>query len=327
MQEQGRAKSDYGLSAHGIRNANTVWWNLSTPALYEQAVQRHEGNVAHLGPLVTRTGQYTGRSPKDRFIVEEPTTKDLIWWGKVNHGFDPKRYEILRARLTAYLQGRDLFVQDCYTGADPDHKMPIRVVNETAWHNLFARNMFIQEPDPKKLMAHVPEYTILHAPGFLAVPEEDGTNSEAFVVLHLGRKEVIIGGTAFPVRFMCMSSAIAYGGRVLTLRRDPRQSVHDGSYVTTKNRHAGTRLDLHQTDPDFSIKMHCCLTTYRHVMSNCAPSIPYRRACRCERVISVGTDNVAIVVGQPARRSRSSRTSWSRERDRHFSRRSTITTS
>jgi phosphoenolpyruvate carboxykinase (ATP) len=197
MQEQGRAKSDYGLSAHGIRNANTVWWNLSTPALYEQAVQRHEGNVAHLGPLVTRTGQYTGRSPKDRFIVEEPTTKDLIWWGKVNHGFDPKRYEILRARLTAYLQGRDLFVQDCYTGADPDHKMPIRVVNETAWHNLFARNMFIQEPDPKKLMAHVPEYTILHAPGFLAVPEEDGTNSEAFVVLHLGRKEVIIGGTAY----------------------------------------------------------------------------------------------------------------------------------
>ena len=197
MQEQGRAKSDYGLSAHGIRNANTVWWNLSTPALYEQAVQRHEGNVAHLGPLVTRTGQYTGRSPKDRFIVEEPTTKDLIWWGKVNHGFDPRRYEILRARLTAYLQGKDLFVQDCYTGADPDHKMPIRVVNETAWHNLFARNMFIQEPDPNKLMAHVPEYTILHAPGFLAVPDEDGTNSEAFVVLHLGRKEVIIGGTAY----------------------------------------------------------------------------------------------------------------------------------
>jgi phosphoenolpyruvate carboxykinase (ATP) len=197
MQEQGRAKSDYGLSAHGIRNANTVWWNLSTPALYEQAVQRHEGNVAHLGPLVTRTGQYTGRSPKDRFIVEEPTTKELIWWGKVNHGFDPKRYEVLRARLTAYLQGQDLFVQDCYTGAEPDNKMPIRVVNETAWHNLFARNMFIQEPDPKKLMVHVPEYTILHAPGFLAVPEEDGTNSEAFIVLHLGRKEVIIGGTAY----------------------------------------------------------------------------------------------------------------------------------
>ncbi len=197
MQEQGRAKSEHGLSAHGIRNANTVWWNLSTPALYEQAVQRHEAMVAHLGPLVTRTGQYTGRSPKDRFIVEEPTTRDKIWWGNVNRGFDPQRYEVLRARLTAYLQGKDLFVQDCYTGADPDYKMPIRVVTETAWHNLFARNMFIQEHDPQKLASHVPEYTILHAPGFQAVPEEDGTNSEAFVILHLGRQEVIIGGTAY----------------------------------------------------------------------------------------------------------------------------------
>ncbi|MFO8172867.1 MAG: phosphoenolpyruvate carboxykinase (ATP), partial [Longimicrobiales bacterium] len=197
MQEQGRAKSEHGLSAHGIRNVNSIWWNLSTPALYEQAVQRHEGMVAHLGPLVTRTGQYTGRSPKDRFIVEEPTTKDRIHWGKVNHPFDKDHYEVLRARLTAYLQGKDLFVQDCYTGADPAHRLPIRVVTEKAWHSLFARNMFIQEHDPEKLRKHVPEYTILHAPGFKAVPEEDETNSEAFIILHLGRREVIIGGTQY----------------------------------------------------------------------------------------------------------------------------------
>jgi phosphoenolpyruvate carboxykinase (ATP) len=197
MQEQGRAKSEYGLSAHGIRNANTIWWNLSTPALYEHAVQRHEGLVVHLGPLVVRTGQYTGRSPKDRYIVEEPTTKDRIAWGSVNRPFSQEAYEVLRARLTAYLQGRDLFVQDCYTGADPDHKMPIRVITETAWHNLFARNMFIQEHDQGKLEKHVPDYTILHAPGFTASPEEDGTNSEAFVLLHLGRQEVIIGGTHY----------------------------------------------------------------------------------------------------------------------------------
>ena len=106
MQEQGRAKSEHGLSAHGIRNANTIWWNLSTPALYEHAVQRHEGLVAHLGPLVVRTGQYTGRSPKDRYIVKEPATQDKIWWGKVNTPFTPEAYELLRARLTAYLQGR-----------------------------------------------------------------------------------------------------------------------------------------------------------------------------------------------------------------------------
>jgi phosphoenolpyruvate carboxykinase (ATP) len=121
----------------------------------------------------------------------------MIWWGAVNRSFPSDGYEVLRARLTAYLQGKDLFVQDCYTGADPDYKMPIRVVNETAWHNLFARNMFIQEHDPVKLASHVPEYTILHAPGFQAIPEEDGTHSEAFVILHLGRKEVIIGGTHY----------------------------------------------------------------------------------------------------------------------------------
>ena len=197
MQEQGRAKSEHGLSAHGIRNANTIWWNLSTPALYEQAVQRYEGSVVHMGPLVCGTGQYTGRSPKDRYMVKEPSTQDQIWWGKVNVPFEPETYDVLRARLTAYLEGRDLFVQDCYAGADPEHRVPIRVVNEMAWHNLFARNMFVQEHDPEKLIRHLPEYTILHAPGFKAVPEEDGTNSEAFILVHLGRKEVIIGGTAY----------------------------------------------------------------------------------------------------------------------------------
>jgi phosphoenolpyruvate carboxykinase (ATP) len=197
MQEQGRLNKAHGIDSHGLRNPNTVWWNLSTPALYEQAVQRHEGLVAHLGPLVTRTGQYTGRSPKDRFIVREPSTAQAIHWGKVNIAFEEERYDVLRARLTAYLQGRDLFVQDCYTGADPEHRLPIRVVNETAWHNLFARNMFIQEHDPEKLANHKPEYTILHAPGFQAVPEEDGTHSEAFVLLHLGNREVIIGGSHY----------------------------------------------------------------------------------------------------------------------------------
>jgi phosphoenolpyruvate carboxykinase (ATP) len=113
MQEQGRLNKAHGIDSHGLRNPNTVWWNLSTPALYEQAVQRHEGLVAHLGPLVTRTGQYTGRSPKDRFIVREPSTAQAIHWGKVNIAFEEERYDVLRARLTAYLQGRDLFVQDC----------------------------------------------------------------------------------------------------------------------------------------------------------------------------------------------------------------------
>src|SRR6185436_799763 len=110
MEQQGQVRSQRGLETHGIRNANTVWWNLSTPALYEHAIQRHEGRLAHLGPLVVTTGQYTGRSPKDKFIVREPTSDEEVWWGEVNQPFSPQRYAALRARLTAYLQGKDLFV-------------------------------------------------------------------------------------------------------------------------------------------------------------------------------------------------------------------------
>ena len=191
------SRSNPGLEAHGIRSIANVWWNLRTPELYEHAVQRHEGLVAHLGPLVVRTGQYTGRSPKDRYVVREPSSEQDVWWGEMNQPFEPERYDALRARLTAYYQGRDLYVQDCYVGADPAYRLPIRVVTETAWHSLFARNMFIQIRDPEELAAHEPEFTLLHAPSFMASPEEDGTNSEAFILIHFGKKEVIIGGTAY----------------------------------------------------------------------------------------------------------------------------------
>jgi len=165
--------------------------------LYEHAIQRHEGLLAHRGPLVVHTGQYTGRSPNDRYIVKEPSSQDKIWWGKVNQPIDPARYDRLRARLTAYLQGKDLYVQDCFVGADPKYRLPIRVITELAWHNIFARNMFIRERDRSKLPQHQPEFTLIDAPGFHASPEEDGTRSEAFILLNFGRKEVIIGGTAY----------------------------------------------------------------------------------------------------------------------------------
>ena len=154
MEEQGEFRSHHGLENHGIVNANAVWWNPSTPALYEHAVQRREGLVAHRGPLVVRTGQYTGRSPNDKYIVREPGSEKDIWWDAAKP-FEPEHYERLKARLTAYLQGRDLFVQDCYAGAHPDYQIPIRIVNTRAWHNLFARNMFIREHDPAKLANHV----------------------------------------------------------------------------------------------------------------------------------------------------------------------------
>ncbi|NOZ27515.1 MAG: phosphoenolpyruvate carboxykinase [Chloroflexi bacterium] len=184
------------LEQHGIKNVNQVYWNLSTPALYEESIRRREGLLAHLGPLVVRTGHHTGRSPNDKFIVREPSSEDKIWWGDVNRPFDPDRFRTLYLRMLAYLQGKDLFVQDCFVGADPRYRRPIRVITETAWHNLFARNMFIL-PSREELEDHEPEFTIINAPRFHAMPEVDSTNSEVFILINFGEKLVLIGGTSY----------------------------------------------------------------------------------------------------------------------------------
>ncbi|MEW5974764.1 MAG: phosphoenolpyruvate carboxykinase [Acidobacteriota bacterium] len=196
MQTVGTDYSHYGLENHGIRDVNTVHWNLSTPMLYEDAIRRWEGRLAHLGPLAVRTGQHTGRSPNDKFIVQEPSSADRIWWGKVNRPMDPACFENLHHRLLAYLRGRDLFVQDCFAGADPEFRLPVRVITETAWHSLFARNMFIQ-PESNDLVKHVPDFTVIDVPSFHAIPEEDHTRSEVFVIIHFGKRVVLIGGTQY----------------------------------------------------------------------------------------------------------------------------------
>jgi len=196
VEHPGRIRSSYGLEKLGLSNLNSIRWNLPTPALYEEVVRRREGMMAHLGPLVVRTGHHTGRSPKDKSIVREPSSQDRVWWQNGNRPMDPEHFERLRRRLLAYLQGRDVFVQDCFAGADPRYRAPLRIITETAWHSLFARNIFMQATD-EELGQHVPELTVIHAPRFHAVPELDGTNSETFIVLHLGMKLVLIGGTSY----------------------------------------------------------------------------------------------------------------------------------
>lgn len=191
-----RPHSPYGLEHHGIYNPNQVFWTLNTPLLYEQAIRRFEGHLAHLGPLVVRTGQYTGRSPRDKFIVEEDETRDEVAWGSVNQPISEERFRVVHARLMAYLQGRDLFVQDCFVGADPAYRMPIRVITETAWASLFARNLFIQAND-EELTVHKPEFTLIQAPGFHAIPDIDGTRSEVFILINFKRKMALIGGTQY----------------------------------------------------------------------------------------------------------------------------------
>ena len=195
MQQIGQP-SPFGLDKHGLQNVGNVHWNLSTPALYEQAVRHREGMISHLGPLVVRTGQYTGRSPNDKFVVREPSSEDKIWWGKVNQPFDPSQFDRLYSRLSAYVQGRDLFVQDLYVDADPVYRVPIRVITENAWQSLFARNMFIRPPR-SELESIVPQFTVLSVPNFHAMPDLDGTKTEVFVVVNFAKRVILIGGTAY----------------------------------------------------------------------------------------------------------------------------------
>jgi phosphoenolpyruvate carboxykinase (ATP) len=189
-------KHKVGLEHHGIRNLKKINWNLSTPDLYEHIIRNQEGVLSHLGPVCVMTGEHTGRAPNDKFIVKEPSSQENIWWGN-NKEFTVEQFDALYARVLAYIQGREIYVQDCHAGTDPENQLHIRVITEHAWHSLFARNMFIQIKDIAKLESHEPGFTIIQVPGFKAVPAIDGTNSEVFVIVDYGKQLVLIGGTSY----------------------------------------------------------------------------------------------------------------------------------
>ena len=175
-----------------IRGAR-VRRNLSQAALYEEAVRRGEGTIAAGGPLVCRTGAHTGRSPNDKFFVRDRLTDREIAWGSVNRPMTPAQFETLERDFLASLEGRELFVQDCFAGADARYRLPIRVVSEYAWHSLFARNLFITDSDTSE----PPQFTILDSPSFQADPLRHGTNSGVVIAVNFSRRLVIIGGTSY----------------------------------------------------------------------------------------------------------------------------------
>jgi phosphoenolpyruvate carboxykinase (ATP) len=197
MKNSGPYISRHGLDIHGITDAGTVHWNLPPARLYEEAIRRGEAHVAAEGPLVAHTGSHTGRSPNDKFVVKEAGSEADIWWGNVNKPIEPERFEKLLSRVQNYLVGKDLFVFDGYAGADPRYRINVRVINQNAWQNLFARNMFVREADGPKLEEFKPDFTVLNVPGFLADPERDGTRSETFILLDFSRRMVLIGGTEY----------------------------------------------------------------------------------------------------------------------------------
>jgi len=184
------------LEQLGLKDLSNVYWNLSTPELYEEAVKRGEGRIAHDGPLVVRTGQYTGRSANDKFVVEDDVSMDTVGWGKHNQKISSEKFEGLYRRMLAYAQGHDLFVQDCFAGADPKHRLSVRILTQHAWHSLFIRNMLIQAKG-SELEGFEPQFTVLQLPDFRADPELDGTRSETFIILNFTRKLVLIGGTQY----------------------------------------------------------------------------------------------------------------------------------
>jgi phosphoenolpyruvate carboxykinase (ATP) len=184
------------LTAHGIDAAGRVYLHPSTSVLYTHTLLRDEGRLAEGGPLVVDTGRHTGRSPHDKFLVREPSSEERIWWGTLNQEFDEERFERLRDKVVSFLEGQELYVIDSFAGADPAHRLAVRVVTSSPWHALFAKTLFI-DPTEEELPEHEPQALVLHAPSVEADPEADGTRSSTFVLLHPGRAEVVIGGTFY----------------------------------------------------------------------------------------------------------------------------------
>src|SRR5262252_6642050 len=182
------------LDREGIRTER-VKWNLSTAALYEEAIRKQEGVIAAEGPIVCRTGQHTGRSPNDKFIVRESSSEKLIGWGKVNKPMEQAQWDALHADFIESLTNKELYVLDCYAGADSTYRLPVRIITEYAWHSLFCKNLFID--DPAAAVAQAPEFTVIDSPSFKADPKRHGTRTEVVIALNFAKKLVLIGGTSY----------------------------------------------------------------------------------------------------------------------------------
>ena len=189
----GIERASFELEAIGLKRAQTRW-NLSAAALYEEAIRRNEATLAAEGPLVCRTGPHTGRSPNDKFFVREPSSEANIAWGSVNRPMAPAHFETLERDFLTALEGAELFVQDCRAGADPEFRLPIRIITEYAWHSLFARNLFITDSGDD---AEPPQFTVIDAPSFSADPLRHGSRSSTVIAVNFAKGLVLIGGTSY----------------------------------------------------------------------------------------------------------------------------------
>ncbi len=190
-------KADFNLSNQGVINLRLAYWNLTTEALVEEAIFRGEGALVSGGPFVANTGKHTARSANDKFVVRHTDSENNIWWGVYNRPFAAEKFEVLYDRMLGFMQGRDVFVQDVYGGADESYRLPVRIVTELAWHSHFVRNMFILPQSLEEYKRFIPEFTIVAMPSFKGSPAVDNTASETFICLSFEKKLAIIGNTAY----------------------------------------------------------------------------------------------------------------------------------
>jgi len=186
----------HDLSEYGLKNLERTLWNTEPAALIEQALRRREGHLSANGALVVRTGQFTGRSPKDKYVVRESHTEREVNWGAVNQPMTTEAFDRMYDRLVTFLETRELFVQDCFGGADSAWRLPVRVITQNAWHALFARQLFVRATK-EELEQHKPEFTLLFAPDFRADPAQDGTRTDTCIAINFSRRMVIIAGTMY----------------------------------------------------------------------------------------------------------------------------------
>ena len=195
MVSQNTSTKSISLNNYGIKNA-VVHYNLSPKKLHQICIDNNIGKESDSGALAIDTGEFTGRSPMDRFIVRDEVTENEVWWGDINLPFDPNKFDKLYDKVVDYLSEKEIYVRDSYACADENYKLNIRVVNEYPWSNMFAYNMFLR-PSEKELESFSPEWTVINAPGFMADSELDGTRQHNFAILNFTKKIALIGGTGY----------------------------------------------------------------------------------------------------------------------------------
>jgi phosphoenolpyruvate carboxykinase (ATP) len=197
LKEAKELASDFRLKDQGLTQLDRVYWNLPDEALYEEIVFRNEGKISKQGPILVNTKPHTARAASDKFVVQEESTKDKIWWGIHNRPFSSEKFSQLMGRVQAFCQDEELFVQDVYAGADPDYRLKVRVITEKAWHSLFARNMFITTENREELKNFIPDFTVIGLPGLKANPSIDGTRSSTGIILNFAERTALIANSLY----------------------------------------------------------------------------------------------------------------------------------